>query len=193
VAGFVNKLQAVGKGLFNLQGEGLKEVFQENVQQSGETFIVNKNVNDAAGQLLMKDTMSLQDFYDTTILSFFAGAIMPGAGVSLNLAKRSARNILGMSNVDRFNALSVLAAKDTKVKKILAQQVDQGVYTQEQANQILEEVKAYNDNINSMPTDLSADTATEILGDLNEVGKLTIKRKTEAKAFQATTDERIKT
>ena len=57
--------------LVNISGEGIKEVFQENVQQSGEMFVVNKNINDRAARKIMKDTISLQDFIDTTVLSFF--------------------------------------------------------------------------------------------------------------------------
>jgi hypothetical protein len=56
--------------IVNLGGEGLKEVFQENVQQIGEVFAVNKNINEIAGKKILKDTMSMQDFLDTTILSF---------------------------------------------------------------------------------------------------------------------------
>ena len=57
-------------------------------------FVVNKNINDRAARKIMKDTISLQDFIDTTVLSFFAGAIVPGAGVTLNLAKKN--NKLGL-------------------------------------------------------------------------------------------------
>lgn len=189
---FGQKLASGAKTLFNLSGEGIKEVFQENIQQSGETFVVNKQVNESAGKKIMKDTMSMQDFIDTTVLSFFAGAIMPGAGVAVKGAKKSARQLLGMGAVDRFNNLSLLSYKKKKVKKILADQVNQGIYTQEEADQVLQEIDAFNNNINRMPTDISARAAEEILGDLNEVGKLRNQRKTEDKSFNAATDERIK-
>ena len=178
--------------LVNVGGEGIKEVFQENVQQSGEMFVVNKNTNDRAARKIMKDTISLQDFIDTTVLSFFAGAIIPGAGVTLNLAKKTARDMLGMSNVDRFNNLSYLSYNKEKVKSLLATQVEQGIYTQQEADQVIEEMNVFNDNINRMPQDLSADAATEILGDVNEVGKLRQQRKTESPSFHAETDKRIK-
>jgi hypothetical protein len=48
----------------------LKKFFKKNIQQSGETFVVNKQVNESAGKKIMKDTMSMQDFIDTTVLSF---------------------------------------------------------------------------------------------------------------------------
>ena len=192
VQGFRQSLASKGRTLFNLGGEGLKEVFQENVQQVGETFAVNKNTNESAERKIMKDTMSLQDFLDTTILSFFAGAIMPGAGVAVRGVKKTARQLLGMSSVDRFNNLSYLAYKKKETLELLASQVDQGIYTQEEADQIIEELTVFNDNINRMPTDISAEAAEEILGDVNEVGKLRNQRKTEDKSFNATTDERIK-
>ena len=49
---------------------------------------------------------------------FFAGAIMPGAGVAVIGAKKSASQLLGMVAVDRFNNLSLLSYKKKKVKKI---------------------------------------------------------------------------
>jgi len=177
--------------IVNLGGEGLKEVFQENVQQIGEVFAVNKNINEIAGKKILKDTMSMQDFLDTTILSFFAGAIMPGAGVTLNLAKQTARQMLGMSAVDRFNNLSYLAYKKEDVKNLLAKQVNQGIYTQQEADQVLEEINAFNNNINRMPQDLSAEAASQILGDVNEVGRLRQQRKTEDPSFHSETDARI--
>ena len=192
IRGFRENIASKGKTLFNLSGEGLKEVFQENVQQSGETFVVNKRTNDSASRKIMKDTMSMQDFLDTTILSFFAGAIMPGAGVAVRGAKKTARQLLGMSAVDRFNNLSYLAYKKKETFDLLATQVEQGIYTQQEADQIIEELNAFNNNINRMPTDISAEAAEQILGDLNEVGKLRNQRKTEDKSFNAATDERIK-
>jgi len=191
--GFIDYFKTGKLGtLVNLGGEGFKEVFQENVQQIGETFVVNKNINERAGKKITKDTMSLQDFIDTTVLSFFAGAIIPGAGVTLNLAKQTARDMLGMSAVDRFNNLSYLSYKKNDVSKLIAKQVEQGIYTQQEADMLLEEMNAFNENINRMPQDLSADAATQILGDVNEVGKLRQQRKTEDPSFHAETDARIK-
>jgi ethanolamine ammonia-lyase large subunit len=51
---------------------------------------------------------------------------MPGAGVAVKGAKKSARQLLGMGAVDRFNNLSLLSYNKKKVKKILADQVNQG-------------------------------------------------------------------
>jgi len=190
--GFIDYFRTgnIGK-LINLGGEGFKEMFQENVQQIGETFAVNRNVNDRAGRKILKDTMSLQDFIDTSVLSFFAGAVLPGAGVTVDLAKQTARQLLGMSAIDRFNALSFLAYKKDSVKDLLATQVSQGIYTQQEADQLLEEINAFDNNINRMPQDLSAEAATQILGDVNEVAKLRQQRKTEDPSFHSETDARI--
>lgn len=189
--GFLNSIRDYAKNFVDITGEGLAEVFQENIQQAGETFIINKDVNELAGQKLLKDTMSLQDFMDTTILSFVAGSLIPGAGAGVDSAKKTTRQLLGMQGVDRFNALNTLARNRDKIDNLLSVQVEQGVYTKEEADILLEEIDAYNSTINKIPGDISADAAEEILGDVKEIATLEQKKKTVDKSFHLAIDEEL--
>ena len=186
------KALSAARTSLNITGEGLKEVFQENVQQIGEVYGVNRDINEIAGKNFLKDTISGQDFMDTIVLSFFAGALIPGAGVTLNLATKTGRQLLGMDAVDRFNALSYMSYNKKKSLKLLSKQVEQGIYTQQEADQLIEEMDAFNNSINRMPTNISASVAEKILGDLKTLGTLRQNLKSEDKSFRAGTEEKIK-
>lgn len=189
--GFLNTLKDYGKGFLNISGEGFAELMQENIQQAGETFVVNRDVNELAGQELLKDTMSLQDFMDTSILSFVAGSLIPGAGAANTQVKKSMRQLLGMQGVDRFNALNTLAVNKQKVSDLLSKQVVDGLYTQEQVDNILGEIDAYSSSINKIPKDISADAAEDILEDVSTLSKLEQSKKEVDKSFHAPIDEQI--
>lgn len=189
--GFLQTIRGYAKNFVDITGEGLAEVFQENIQQAGETFVINKDVNELAGQKLLKDTMSLQDFMDTTILSFVAGSLIPGAGAGIDSAKKTTRQLLGMQGVDRFNALNTLARNRNKVDDFLSLQVEQGIYTKQEADRLLEEIDAYNSTINKMPGDISAEAAENILGDIKQIADLEQKKKTTDKSFHVAIDEEL--
>lgn len=189
--GFLNTLRGFGKEFLNISGEGMAEVFQENIQQAGETFVINKDINELAGQELLKDTMSMQDFMDTSILSFVAGSLIPGAGAAVTQVNRTTRDILGMTGVDRFNALNTLAIERSKVSDLLSKQVVEGLYTQEQVDNILGEIDAYSSSINKMPQDISAEAAEDILEDVTTLSKLEQSKKEIDKSFHAPIDEQI--
>lgn len=188
---FLNTFKEYGKGFLNAGGEGLKELFQENVQQAGEVFMINKDINEEAGKKILDDTMSLQDFMDTSILSFLAGSVIPGAGVAATAVRKTARQMLGMQGVDRFNALNDLAMNRSKVDDLLSKQVVEGLYTQEQVDNILGEIDAYSSSINKMPHDISAEAAEDILEDVTELSKLEQSKKDVDKSFHGPIDEQI--
>jgi hypothetical protein len=189
--GFIETLRGFGKNLLDISGEGLAEVIQENVQQVGETYVINKDVNRLAGQQILQDSMSLQDFMDTTILSFVAGAVIPGAGVAATQIKKSTREMLGMQGVDRFNALGALAYNKKKVSDFLSKQVIEGLYTQQQVDDLLSEIDAYSSSINTMPQNISAEAAEDILDDVVTLSKLEQQKKQTDKSFHAPIDEQI--
>lgn len=189
--GFLKTIRGYAKNFVDITGEGIAEVFQENIQQAGETFVINKDVNELAGQKLLKDTMSLQDFMDTTILSFVAGSLIPGAGAGINSAKKTTRQLLGMQGVDRFNALNTMAKNRNKIEDLLSIQVEQGIYTKQEADVLLEEIDAYNSTINRVPVDISAEAAENILGDIKEIADLEQKKKTTDKSFHSAIDEEL--
>ena len=189
--GFIETLKGFGKNFLDISGEGLAEVIQENIQQVGETYVINKDVNRVAGQQILQDSMSLQDFMDTTILSFVAGAIIPGAGVATTQVKKSTREMLGMQGVDRFNALGTLAYNKQKVSDFLSKQVIEGLYTQQQVDDLLSEIDAYSSSINRMPQDISAEAAEDILENVVTLSKLEQQKKQTDKSFHAPIEEQI--
>ena len=48
--------------------ESGKEIFQENVQQAGQVFKINPELNAIAGQQIMNDTITGQEFVNITQL-----------------------------------------------------------------------------------------------------------------------------
>ena len=49
-----------------IQREGWKELFQENIQQAGETLAIGADINRQAGQQLLKSNYTLEDFIHTS-------------------------------------------------------------------------------------------------------------------------------
>ena len=189
--GFVQSLRSYGKGFLNISGEGMAELFQENIQQAGEKFVINKNINEEAGTKILEDTMSLQEFMDTSVLSFLAGAIIPGAGAARTEIKKTTRQLLGMQAVDRLSSLHTLSLNRDKVVKLLNQQVVSGLYTKQEVEDITGEIEAYTNTANKMPGDISSEAAETILGDVNELSNLEQKKKNLDPAFHGTIDEEI--
>jgi len=188
---FLQSIKNFGKDFLNVTGEGTAEVFQENIQQAGETFVINRDINELAGEKILNDTMSLQDFMDTSVLSFVAGSLIPGAGATIDQSRKTTRQLLGMEGVDRFNALATLASNKDKTVNLLSKQVVEGLYTQEQVNDIIGEIEAYSGAINKMPQDISANAAEEILEDVSSLSRLEQKKKGLDKSFHDAIDEEI--
>ena len=153
--------------------EGGKEVFQENVQQAGENYVINKNINEFAKKEIMADTISGDQFINTTILSSFAGVLMPFAGSLTSKAKTSFNKKYrpGVSAIDKMNALSALSKDVDKTTSLLNSQVKIGLYTEDQVASILADVDVYRNTVNSLPKNLSADTALNVMRDINEIKK----------------------
>lgn len=189
--GFMEVFEKAGKKVVDLTGEGLKEVGQENVQQTGEALIVNRNINEEAGQKIAEDTITLDSFINTSILSFTAGMFMPGAGAAINTANRKARDIMGLKGIDRIKSLDYLARNEDKLKELLDDQVTKGVYTVQEKNELLSEVNTYKEGIGKLPTDLDPELALEILDDIAEISKLE-NRKVKDNLFDEKIDNQIK-
>jgi hypothetical protein len=189
--GFMQAFEKAGKKVVDLTGEGLKELGQENVQQTGEALIVNRNINQEAGQKIAEDTITLDSFINTSILSFTAGMFMPGAGAAINTANRKARDIMGLKGIDRIKSLDYLATNEDKLKELLNDQVTKGVYTVQEKNELLSEVNTYKEGIGKLPTDLDPELALEILDDIAEISKLE-NRKVKDNLFDEKIDNQIK-
>ena len=186
-------LKETGKGILRtgdmIQREGWKELFQENIQQAGETLAIGADINRQAGQQLLKSNYTLEDFIHTSALSFTAGAFMPGAGKIVNSSNQQIREFMGWDAVDRFNSLAYMAYHESDLKKLLASQIDQGLYTQEEVDNLLGEVDQYRNTINHVPPNMSANAASTILGDIQQLNKLENDKKKAPKGFTGFDDE----
>jgi len=177
----------LGKVLF-YNKQGLAEMFQENVQQGGEAFVVAPNINKVAGKEIIRDTISLQEFLNTSILSYAAGFLMPFGG---DLIGKATGRGGGVDGTDKLQLLSILAEDVDKTTELLNSQVAKGLYTEQQVNKILSDIEVYRNSINNIPTNLSSQTGLEVMQDLNEINRLEQKKKKLDKAFHAEIDNEI--
>ena len=177
----IDGLKEIGKsGLTTLdmmQREGWKELFQENIQQVGETTRIGAQTNMLAGQQIVKQDYTLEDFIHTSQISFIAGFLMPGGGKVLNSSRDFYRKYTGMDNVDRFNALTYMYFNKKSVEKILAKQVKDGNYTQEEVNNLLGEIDQFGQTTNHLPSDIDAKNAKTVLDALAELNRLEQEKK----------------
>ena len=112
--------------------EGLKETVQENIQQTGEVFLVNEDINREAGFELLEANYSVDDFISTSILSMSTAGLM--AGFSTPGFKQSPQS--------RLTNLYELSKNPKKTKKLLDFAVNKGKITQDDAVKILEQAEA---------------------------------------------------
>ena len=123
--------------------EGSKEVVQENIQQKGETSVVNKRLNEAAGIDFVKDTYSRKDFVETSILSFASAGLIG----SVNL-----RNV-GFKPSNKKRLMNLYAfGKDMKGSSArLDAMVNNGKITRDQADEIIQQAGAVNRMADRIP------------------------------------------
>jgi len=174
--------------------ESGKEVVQENVQQVGQTYVIGENVNEYAKKEIMANTISGDDFINTTILSAAAGFFMPFAGDVSSGARTSVRDrfMPGAKAIDRLTALDVLSKNVDKTTQLLNSQVTKGLYTEEQVKNILKDIDVYRKTINSIPPNLSPETALSIITDVQEIRKQEELKKQRDPAFHQDIDNKIK-
>ena len=139
-------LTSAQKSLFSAGGEGLKEVVQENIQQAGENLLVNKDINIAAGQDLMKTTYSAKDIIETSVLSFVTAGLISG-DVNIDLGFK-------MTNRKRMENLYVLSRNMKGARKRLDAMVESGKITRDNADAILEQAEAVGNMAGRIPEHL---------------------------------------
>tara|TARA_B110000238_G_scaffold147482_1_gene159024 strand:+ start:424 stop:7950 length:7527 start_codon:yes stop_codon:yes gene_type:complete len=171
--------------------EGGKEFFQENIQQGAQAYIIGSDINEKAGQEIMKETINMDDFYNTSIISFTAGVLMPAAG-DLKSTTVRAYNMRGKGGkaVDQMKSLALLASNVKKTKALLDSQVKKGLYTQQQASDLMKDVEIFNQTINGLPSNLSAETSLQVMSDLNKIKELEAEKKS-AEVFSPFLDNQI--
>jgi hypothetical protein len=175
-------IKSTPRNLLEFAEEGGKEVIQENTQQMGEIG-VNKMTNAAAGQKIMNDVMSGDDFMNTSILSFISSGLMSKAKLPSFHA--------GDQSIDDLTSLSTLAKNRKEFDKIADGLLDKKVFTPDQIENLKKDVSIYANNINKLPKTITPDAAMPIMKELDKITKLTDEKQTVDKAFHAQIDEKI--
>ena len=184
--GFVNyidnMIKNAPKNLIEFVEEGGKEVVQENIQQMGEMG-VNKKTNLDAGKKIMNDVMSGDDFMNTSILSFISSGLMSKIKLP-NFEK-------GTETEDDLMSLSTLAKNKKEFDKVTKNLVDKKVFTQEQVDNLKQDVDIYYNNVNKLPKSTSAEVAMPVMRELDKVQKLVDEKQSVDKAFHEDIDDKI--
>lgn len=183
----INTIKNAGKEILDYGGEGAKEFIQENVQQAGERFVVNPSLNKIAGEKIMADTISGDEFINTSMLSFAAAFIMPGAGKVTS----SITSLFPGNDIDKLQMLGLLNSNKDKTLQLLDTQVDSGLITLKQKNDVARQMKIYAGSINLIPNNFSASTANAVMDNVYEISRLENEKEGKAKAIKADIDKQI--
>ena len=136
----------------------------------------------------MADTITGEEFVNTSILSFAAGMLIPGAGDITS----SAVSLFKDNNIDKLQMLGLLNNNKDKTISLLDSQVADGTMTQEQRDNVVNQMDVYAGSINFIPRDLDADTAASIMEDVYEINKLQQqKEETNIKAVKQKLEQKI--
>jgi hypothetical protein len=173
--------------------ESGKEVFQENVQQGGQAFVIGNNVNEIAKKEIMANTITGAEYTNTTILAGLAGLLMPFGGDLSATTKTSLKANFnpGAAAIDRLEALHKLSENVDKTEQFLNSMVTNGAYTEEQVKNLLGDIDVYVNTINSIPTNLTPETSLAVMRYVNEIKKQEALKKKRDKAFHPAIDEKI--
>ena len=185
--GFVDVFLNLARNYKEYGAQGFKELLQENVQQAGERFVVNPNVNREARQRILEDTITFDEFINTSILSFLAGGLLP-AGIDVT---SDTYNLFKDGSVSKLEALAYLNGNQEKTERLLNSQVAKGVYTQTQVDKILKDMDNYRVSIGKMPRKTSPQAASSLLSDLTELSELELDKQSTDPVFHSEIDEKI--
>ena len=164
-------------------GEGAAEVVQENIQQIGEYKIVNKNINEAAGEEFLKSTYSMDDFIETSILSFAAGGLMGGVS--------NVNTSLGYKN--KLQNLHLLAKNQSALQQRLRKGVESGLYTQQEADNVTRQVQNYVNHAGKVPAYMTenANQFQEVLELYEQIDEAKKQKESLGEEFQEEVDNKI--
>ena len=185
----VKTIKNTGKNLLDYSGEGAKEFIQENVQQAGERFVVNPSLNKIAGEKIMADTITGDEFINTSMLSFAAAFLMPVGGAALNT---SINSLFPGNDIDKLQMLGLLNANKDKTLQMLDSQVASGLMSLKQRNEISTQIDVYSKSINHIPVRFEASVANAIMEPIYEISKLKIENESlNSEALKAENNKKI--
>ena len=183
--GFINTLnrgvKSAARGVVGFVEEGGKEAIQENIQQKGEQEVVNANINELAGQKILKDNYTYQDFINTSGLSFLSGGLIANAKIP---------NFSSDPNQQLIN-LYTLGQNPTLLTENLDALVKNGSATLDEAEKLKKEAFSTVQQLGKIPKNTDAATSLNLIRKLQEVEDLETSKKTIAKPFHGAIDEKI--
>jgi hypothetical protein len=183
--GFINNLtssvKSAARSAVGFVEEGGKEAVQENIQQVGEQEIVNANINELAGQKILKDTYTYQDFVNTSGLAFLSGGMIANAKIP---------NFVQDPNQRLIN-LVTLGSNPITFQSNLDELVKSGVATEKEAEALKNDAISTVRQIRKIPKDVDAETSLNLVRKLQEVENLEESKKVIAKPFHQKIDEQI--
>ena len=154
--------QEVIEAIKDLGLEGLKELVQENVQQAGEVFVVNDRINDLAGKNIVRDTITMDEFINTSVLSFVAGGLSGSAGSFIGKTK-------GKGGVSDLKAIAILSQDYEKTKSLVNSYAEMGVIDRDKAERILMDIEAYSNAQTMIPGNLTEEQILEITPSISKI------------------------
>ncbi len=172
---------------------GMREAVQENVQEFGNVYKINKGINEAAGQKILRDTITMSDVAQTTILSFLAGGLAGtiGSMAQSNKRQKSMFDFGTKNSSDKMNALGLLTNEYDKSVDVANGMVANGTMTQSQADDLVSMMESYRTSIGSVPETTTPETAESILPKLSELRSLENEKESTDSVFHPAIDKKI--
>jgi hypothetical protein len=176
-----NGLKQIPKKAVAFAEEGAKESVQENVQQAGESLLINAQKNLEAGKEISDETMSYDDFINTSILSFVSGGLISNLSVpSFSGNKKT-----------QIKSLYQLSQNMDVLDTNLNEMVNNKVITKEQADNVKKDAIAVSRNVTRIPKDTDPEIQLDVMRKLSEVEDLENSKKTLDKSFHPQIDVQI--
>ena len=173
--------------------EGGREIVQENVFEAGEVYAINPDLNQVAGQEIMRTTITGDEFKVMTGLSGFVGLLIPFAGdvSSTTSASIKARYRPKDAAFDRLVALNEMSKNPKKAEEYLRSLSANGVFGESEIQAVLNDIEAYRNTINQVPTELTPEGTLIVIKNLNEINKLTEQKKQRDESLHGELDTKI--
>jgi hypothetical protein len=176
-----NGFKQIPKKAVGFVEEGGKETIQENIQQGGDILWINAQKNIDAGKEISDETMSYDDFMNTSILSFLSG----GAAANLNMPSFSGNKKTQVKSLYQLSQnMDVL---DTNLNEM----VNNKVITKEDADNVKKDAIAVSRNVTRIPKDTDPNIQLDVMRKLSDIQDLEDSKKTLDKSFHSQIDAQI--
>jgi hypothetical protein len=176
-----NGLKQISKKTVGIIEEGGKEAVQENIQQAGESLWINAQKNIEAGKEISDETMSFDDFVNTSILSFASG------GIVSNLSMPSLPRNKKTQVRDLYQLSQNIDVLDTNLNEM----VSNNIISKEDADNVKKDAVAVSRNITRIPKDTNPEVQLDVMRKLSEIEDLENSKSTLDKSFHSQIDNQI--